>query len=338
VIALSQDVLVDETPSLSGGECIECRATAARARRLAARIRCRCGAELIPPVRTDEALLQRLLDASEQMARWAPYFQGSAIDYDRRREPERLLTPAEREQLDAKNERARSCARGLFVRLESLRTEAARTRGPELVRAVAVIDWLVERCGSERTKGARIGGEVVAPKLSKLVGEAFADEATKQRARAVPPVARRAPSDPPPKAPPSLEFTEDPVFTTETPEQRERALAETLSIRAQEWSTWHQAQGVFVVEGLVWLLRRLLHAHHERERQRTAAEIRADAEQAKLAIERHGAELLRDASWAWSATDVATEEPQRGFEEICSAAITRIKTEQERRKRAEEQR
>ena len=148
-------------------ECIECRATAARARRLAARIRCRCGAELIPPVRTDEALLQRLLDASEQMARWAPYFQGSAIDYDRRREPERLLTPSEREQLDARNERARAGARGLFVRLEQLRTEAARTRGPELQRAVAVIDWLVERCGSERTRGHRVGGEVIAPKLSR---------------------------------------------------------------------------------------------------------------------------------------------------------------------------
>lgn len=261
MIALSQDVLVDETPERSEGECIECRATAARARRLAARIRCRCGAELIPPVRTDEALLQRLLDASEQMARWAPYFQGSAIDYDRRREPGPLLTPAEREQLDAKNERARSCARGLFVRLESLRTEAARTRGPELTRAVAVIDWLVERCGSERTKGARIGGEVVAPRLSRLVGEAFADAETRARASA-----RPSPKD-------------------------ERA-----------------------------------------------AEIRALAEQAKVAIERHGAELLRDAAWLWNATDVATEEAERGFEEICGAAITRIKAEQERRKKAKEQR
>lgn len=61
MIALSPNVLEDETPESQGGECIECRATAARARRLAARIRCRCGAELIPPVRTDEALLQRLL-------------------------------------------------------------------------------------------------------------------------------------------------------------------------------------------------------------------------------------------------------------------------------------
>ena len=135
------------------------------------------------------------------------------------------------------------------------------------------------------------------------------------------------------------ELTSDPVdLATETPEQRERALAETLSIRAQEWSTRHQAQGAFVVEGLVWLLRRLMHAHHERERQRTAAEIRADAEQAKVAIERHGAELLWDAAWLWSATDVATEDPQRGFEEICGAAVARIVAEQERRKRAEEQR
>lgn len=319
-------------------ECRDCERSAALAKRTRSSVACDCGAEYLPPRLDPERALNGLLSDSECMARWAPYFQGSALDYDRRREPERLLTPAEREQLDAKNERARSCARGLFVRLESLRTEAARTRGPELVRAVAVIDWLVERCGSERTKGARIGGEVVAPKLSKLVGEAFADEATKQRARAVPPVARRAPSDPPPKSPPSLEFTEDPVFTTETPEQRERSLAETLSIRAQEWSTWHQAQGAFVVEGLAWLLRRLLHAHHERTRQQTAAEIRADAEQARVAIERHGAELLRDAAWLWNATDVATEEAERGFEEICGAAITRIKAEQERRKKAKEQR
>lgn len=334
---VSENVLVPETPSLSGGECSECRATAARARRLAARIRCRCGAELIPPVRTDEALLQRLLDASEQMARWAPYFQGSAIDYDRRREPERLLTPAEREQLDAKNERARSCARGLFVRLESLRTEAARTRGPELVRAVAVIDWLVERCGSERTRGHRVGGEVIAPKLSKLVGEAFADEATKQRARAVPPVAKRPPSDPPPKSPPELVLSAEPHAA-----MGEREIIAALSQRAQERKAHAECVDVYCVQAIVWLLRRLLHVHHERERQRTAAEIRADAEQAKVAIERHGAELLRDAAWLWNATDVATdvatEEAERGFEEICGAAITRIVAEQERRKRAEGER
>ena len=276
-------------------ECIECRATAARARRLAARIRCRCGAELIPPVRTDEALLQRLLDASEQMARWAPYFQGSAIDYDRRREPGPLLTPAEREQLDAKNERARSCARGLFVRLESLRTEAGRTRGPELQRAVAVIDWLIERCGSERTRGHRVGGEVVAPKLSRLVGEAFADEATKARARAVPPVARRAPSDPPPKAPPELQLSPEPHAA-----MGEREIIAALSQRAQERKAHAECVDVYCVQAIGWLLRRLLHAHHERERQRTAAEIRAIAEQAKVAIERHGAELLRDAAWLWA--------------------------------------
>ena len=295
MIPLSQDVLVPETPEGSEGECIECRATAARARRLAARIRCRCGAELIPPVRNDEALLQRLLDASEQMARWAPYFQGSAIDYDRRREPGPLLTPAEREQLDAKNERARAGARGLFVRLEQLRTEAARTHGPELQRACAVIDWLIERCGSERTRGHRVGGEVVAPKLSRLVGEAFADEATKQRARAVPPVAKRPPSDPPPKAPPELQLSPEPHAA-----MGEREIIAALSQRAQERKAHAECVDVYCVQAIGWLLRRLLHAHHERERQRTAAEIRADAEQAKVAIERHGAELLRDAAWLWA--------------------------------------
>lgn len=202
--------------------CLLCVTSAGIAKRMRTIVTCDCGAEYLPPPFDHERALQLLLRDADVMARWAPYFQGSAIDYDRRREPERLLTPAEREQLDAKNERARSCARGLFVRLESLRTEAARTRGPELVRAVAVIDWLVERCGSERTKGARIGGEVVAPRLSRLVGEAFADAETRARASA-----RPSPKD-------------------------ERA-----------------------------------------------AEIRALAEQAKVAIERHGAELLRDAARLW---------------------------------------
>lgn len=223
MIPLSQDVLVPETPEGSEGECIECRATAARARRLAARIRCRCGAEYQGPQRDPERLLQSLLGAVETMARWAPYFQGSAIDYDRTRLPERLLTPAEREQQDERNERDRSRARLLFVRLEALRSEAHRTQGPELVRAVAVIDWLIERGGSERTKGHRVGGEVVAPKLSRLVGEAFADALTRQLARA------------------------------------------TLRPGSDGY-----------------------------------AMIRALAEQAKLAIERHGAELLRDAAWLWA--------------------------------------
>lgn len=171
---------------LEAEECPRCGETAARARRLAARISCDCGAEYQGPQRDPERLLQSLLGAVETMARWAPYFQGSAIDYDRRREPGPLLTPAEREQLDAKNERARAGARGLFVRLEQLRTEAARTHGPELQRACAVIDWLIERGGSERTKGHRVGGEVVAPKLSRLVGEAFVDRQTRQLARATP--------------------------------------------------------------------------------------------------------------------------------------------------------
>lgn len=174
--------------------------------------------------------------------------------------PGPLLTEREREQRDERNERERSRARVLFVRLEALRSEAARTRGPEITRAAAVIDWLIERCGSERTRGHRVGGEVVAPKLSRLVGEAFADAETRARASA-----RPSPKD-------------------------ERA-----------------------------------------------AEIRALAEQAKLAIERHGAELLRDAAWVWSATDVATEEAERGFEEICGDAVARIAAEQERRKKAEKE-
>ena len=208
---------------LEAEECPRCGETAARARRLAARISCVCGAEYQGPQRDPERQLQSLLWAVELMARWAPYFQGSAIDYDRTRQPERPLTPAEREQQDERNERGRACARSLFVRLEALRSEAHYTQGPELQRAVAVIDYLVERCGSERTKGHRVGGEVVAPKLSRLVGEAFADTQTRQLARATP----RPGSD------------------------------------------------GYVV-------------------------IRAAAEQAKLAIERHGAELLRDAAWLWA--------------------------------------
>lgn len=281
-------------------ECIECRETAARARRLAARISCDCGAEYQGPQRAPERLLQSLLGAVETMARWAPYFQGSAIDYDRRREPGPLLTPAEREQLDARNERARSCARGLFVRLEVLRTEAARTRGPELTRAVAVLDYLIERCGSERTKGHRVGGEVVAPRLSRLVGEAFADAETKARARAVPPVAKQPPSDPPPNAPPELRLSAEPHAA-----MSEREIIDALSQRAQERKAHAECVDVYCVQAIVWLLRRLMHVHHERERQRqrTAAEIRADAERAKTAIEDHGAELLRDAAWLWSEVE-----------------------------------
>ena len=322
------------------GDCSECPATHRRVLHRGVPARCRCGAEYVPPQTAAETRLRLLVRDADTLAEWAPHYQGRAMDLQRSRRPVAAdtRTPEERERREAAAERERSKARGLFVRLETLRCEAARSNGPELTRAVACIDWLIERHGAERTAARHVNARTELPSLSRLVGEAFADAVVRLRARAVPPVARRAPSDPPPKSPPSLEFTEDPVFTTETPEQRERALAETLSIRAQEWSTRHQAQGAFVVEGLVWLLRRLLHVHHERERQRTAAEIRADAEQAKVAIERHGAELLRDAAWLWSATDVATEDPQRGFEEICGAAVARIVAEQERRKRAEEQR
>lgn len=206
--------------------CLLCALSAATAKRTRSPITCDCGAEYLPPRLDPERALNGLLSDADVMARWAPYFQGSALDLDPRRMPGPLLTEREREQRDERNERERSRARTLFVRLEALRTEAARTRGPELQRAVAVIDWLVERCGSERTKGARIGGEVVAPRLSRLVGEAFADAETRARA-----CARPAPKD-------------------------ERA-----------------------------------------------AEIRALAEQAKLAIERHGAELLRDAAWLWSEVE-----------------------------------
>ena len=295
---------------------------------------CDCGAEYLPPASDHERALQALLSDAEVLARWAPYYQGSAMDIDRtRRAPSELLTDDDRERRDAQRERERSRARGLFVKLEALRCEAARTNGPELTRAGAVIDYLIERCGSERTRGHRVGGEVIAPKLSRLVGEAFADEATKARARAVPPVAKRPPSDPPPNAPPELVLSPEPHAA-----MCEREIIDALSQRAQERKAHAECVDAYCVQAIVWLLRRLLHAHHERERQRTAAEIRADAEQAKVAIERHGAELLRDAARLWAATDVATEDPQRGFEEICGAAVARIVAEQERRKRAEEQR
>lgn len=240
---------------LEAEECPRCGETAARARRLAARITCDCGAEYQGPQRDPERLLQSLLGAVETMARWAPYFHGSAIDYDRTRLPEQSLTPAEREERDEKNERGRACARELFVKLEALRTEAHRTQGPELVRAVAVIDWLIERGGPERTKGHRVGGEVVAPKLSRLVGEAFADALTRQLARATP-----------------------------------RPGSEGYVI------------------------------------------VRAAAERAKTAIEEHGAELLRDAAWLWSAAEsCATAEATKSFGEICSALTARVKAVQERR-------
>lgn len=314
--------------------CLLCVLSAATAKRTRSAVACDCGAEYLPPPFDHEHALQQLLHDADTLARWGPCYQGSAMDIDRtRRAPSELLTDDDRERRDEQRERERSRARGLFVRLEALRCEAARTHGPELVRAVAVIDHLIERCGSERTRGHRVGGEVVAPKLSRLVGEAFADEATKQRARAVPPIAKRPPSDPPPKAPPELQLSPEP-----RPDMTEREIIDALSLRAFERRAHAALIDAYVVAGLAWCLRRLAYLYNERTRQQTAAEIRADAEQAKVAIERHGAELLRDAAWLWSATDVATEEPPRGFEEICGAAITRIVAEQERRKRAEGER
>jgi len=259
-------------------------------------VACGCGAEFVPPQPTPERLLQQLLDDAEILARWAPHYQGRAQDIDRtRRAPSELLTDDDRERRDEQRERERSRARGLFVRLEALRCEAARTRGPELTRAVAVIDHLIERCGSERTRGHRVGGEVIAPKLSRLVGEAFADAETKARARAVPPVAKQPPSDPPPNAPPELQLSPEP-----RPDMTEREIIDALSQRAQERKAHAECVDVYCVQAIAWLLRRLMHTHHERTRQQTAAEIRADAEQARVAIERHGAELLRDAAWLWA--------------------------------------
>lgn len=152
---------------------------------------------------SDEQRLARLLSDADVLARWAPYYQGSAVDLARGpREPGPLLTEAERADREARREVERARARLLFVRLERLRVTAPR--------AGAVVDWLVERGGSERTRGYRVGGEVVAPRLSRLVGEAFA--------------------------------------TRET---------------------------------------------------RAALRVRATAEQARLLVERHGAELLRDAAQTW---------------------------------------
>lgn len=317
------------------GGCSECPATHRRVLHRGVPAQCRCGAQYIPPQTAAETRLRQLVRDADTLAEWAPHYQGRAMDLQRSRRPVAAdtRTPEERERCEAAAERERSKARGLFVRLETLRCEAARSDGPELTRAVAVIDWLIERHGAERTAARHVNARTELPSLSRLVGEAFAEPGVRLRARAVPPVSRRAPSDPPPKAPPELVLSAEPRA-----DQSEREIIAALSQRAQERKAHAECVDVYCVQAIVWLLRRLLHAHHERERQRTAAEIRADAEQARVAIERHGAELLRDAAWLWSATDVATEEPPRGFEEICSAAITRIKTEQERRKEAEEQR
>lgn len=158
-----------------------------------------------PRVVSDEQRLARLLADADVLARWAPYYQGSAMDLARGpRDPGPLLTDAERAEREARREAERARARGLFVRLERLRVAS--------VRAASVVAWLMERGGSERTRGYRVGGEVVAPRLSRLVGEAFA--------------------------------------TRET---------------------------------------------------RAALRVRATAEQARMLVERHGAELLRDAAQAWEA-------------------------------------
>jgi hypothetical protein len=265
------------------------------------------------------------------LARWGPYYQGSAQDIDRsRRAPADDGDEYTQQRRDEQRELDRGRARVLFVRLERLRGEAARTRGPELVRAVACITWLVERCGSERTRGVRVGGEVTAPKLSRLAGEAFADEATKARAKAAPAVVRRAPSDAPPTPPPELQLSPEP-----RPDMTEREIIDALSQRAQERSAHQALIDRYVVAALMWLLARAPSVLRERERTKSAAEIRSDAESARLAIEEHGAELLRDAAWLWSAAHEATEETQGeplvSFEQVCSALTARVKAAQERR-------
>lgn len=306
-----------------------CSLAIRRAQRTRQPQHCACGAEYVPKSFEHERALEQLRRDADAMARWAPYYQGSAMDVDRtRRAPSALLTDDEREARDARTEQQRAAARPLFVRLEALRAEAARTRGPELVRAVAVIDWLIGHCGSERTKGVRVGSEVRAPKLPRLCGEAFADEATKRRATPPPRVRPQAPSDEPPKPPPPLTLSPVP-----SPAATEREIVEAHAVRAQERLAHRTVTGRYVVEVLVWLLRRAL---HERALQ-AAKDATDDADGARAAIERHGVELLQDAAWLWSATSSGEviEQPL-SFEQICAALTARIEAERERRRRERE--
>lgn len=299
-----------------------CALAIRRAQRTRQPQRCDCGAEYIPRSYESERALEQLRRDADTMARWAPHYQGQAVDLQRSRRPVAadLLTDDEREARDARTEQQRAAARPLFLRLEALRAEAARTRGPELARAVAVIDWLLGHCGSERTKGHAVGSEVRAPKLPKLCGEAFADEPTKRRATPPPRVRPQAPSEDPPTPPPALVLSDDPV--------------DGPRLRAQERLAHELVVGRYVVAVLVWLLRRAL---YERAL-KTAKDAQDDAAGARAAIERHGVELLQDAAWLWSAAHEATQEtqgePPRSFEEICDTLTKRLEAEQERRARA----
>lgn len=164
-------------------ECDSCEKSHTKAKRQGRVIRCKCGAQFVPPPTAEQVRLRRLQEDCGCMARWAPHYQGRAQDLQRSRRPVASdnRSEAEIEADTYRAEQSRARARGLFVKLERLRNEAVLCEGQELRRAVAVIDWLIARGGAELTKGYVVREVVRAQKLSVLVGRAFADLRTKQR-------------------------------------------------------------------------------------------------------------------------------------------------------------